>query len=128
MNPRAAIAATRSGAEKSLALILPLAAAAAALYRRARPDAPRLLALDEAFAGVDPRNVGETLRLLCRFDFSWVMASERLWGVGSALPAAATYELWRKDNAVAALPFFWDGTRLVEASVADGSFIDVGEA
>jgi len=106
---------TRSGAEKSLALMLPLAAAAAARYRLARPDAPRLIAFDEAFAGVDPRNVEETLRFLCRFGFSWVMASERLWGVGSVLPAAATYELMRLGNVVGVLPFFWDGERMISA-------------
>ncbi len=107
--------ATRSGAEKSLALMLPLAAAAAARYQLARPDAPRLIAFDEAFAGVDPQNVEEALRFLQRFGFSWVMASERLWGVGSVLPAAATYEILRRGNVVGALPFFWDGTQLIDA-------------
>lgn len=106
---------TRSGAEKSLALMLPLAAAAAARYRLAREDAPRLIAFDEAFAGVDPRNVEETLRFLCRFGFSWVMASERIWGVGAVLPAAATCEIIRRGNVVAVLPFFWNGERLLPA-------------
>lgn len=109
---------TRSGAEKSLALVLPLVAAAAARYDLARPDAPRLIAFDEAFAGVDLRNVGESLGFLCRFGFSWVMASERLWGVGAALPAAATYELMRRGNVVVALPFLWDGARLVDIGAA----------
>ena len=109
---------TRSGAEKSLALMLPLAAAAAARYHLARPDAPRLIAFDEAFAGVDPRNVEEALRFLCRFGFSWVMASERLWGIGAVLPAAATYEILRQGNVVGALPFFWDGAQRINAAAA----------
>ncbi len=109
---------TRSGAEKSLALMLPLVAAAAARYHLARPDAPRLIAFDEAFAGVDPRNVEEALRFLCRFGFSWVMASERLWGIGAVLPAAATYEILRRGNVVGALPFFWDGARRINAAAA----------
>ncbi len=115
---------TRSGAEKSLALVLPLVAAVSARYDLARLEAPRLIAFDEAFAGVDPRNVAESLRFLCRFGFSWVMASERLWGVGAALPAAATYELMRRGNVVAALPFFWDGARLRDL----GSELGGGEA
>jgi len=119
---------TRSGAEKSLALMLPLVAAAAARYDAARVDAPRLIAFDEAFAGVDPQNVAEALRFLCRFGFCWIMASERLWGVGPALPAAATYELIRTGNVAAALPFFWDGTAQRLHDVAESVAAATGEA
>src|SRR5262249_7848337 len=42
-----------SGGEQSVSLHLPLFAAANALFSSASPVAPRMLGLDEAFAGVD---------------------------------------------------------------------------
>jgi len=42
-----------SGGQKALLLHLPLFAAAAAFYESAAPTAPRVVALDEAFAGID---------------------------------------------------------------------------
>ena len=42
-----------SGGEKSAAIHLPLFAAANALYSSAGPHCPRMIALDEAFAGID---------------------------------------------------------------------------
>ncbi len=42
-----------SGGEQAVALHLPLFAAAAAHYDRAEPTAPRLITLDEVFAGID---------------------------------------------------------------------------
>ena len=44
---------TGSGGEKAIALTVPQFAAAAAHYRSARDEAPRLILLDEAFVGVD---------------------------------------------------------------------------
>ena len=44
-----------------MSLHLPLFAAAHAMLNSARPDAPRLLAVDEAFAGVDDKERGPTL-------------------------------------------------------------------
>jgi hypothetical protein len=42
-----------SGGEKSAAIHMPLFAAANAMYSSAKPTCPRLVALDEAFAGID---------------------------------------------------------------------------
>ena len=44
-----------SGGEKSAAIHLPLFAAANALYSSAKDHCPRLIALDEAFVGIDER-------------------------------------------------------------------------
>jgi len=54
----------RSGVEKSLSMFIPLLAVAHARYETARADAPRLLELNEAFAGVDELNTKETSRFL----------------------------------------------------------------
>ena len=44
---------TFSGGEKAMAMYVPLFSAVVAKYAGARNDAPRLISLDEAFAGVD---------------------------------------------------------------------------
>ncbi|BAS27948.1 TIGR02680 family protein [Limnochorda pilosa] len=109
--------ASRSGAEKSLAMFVPLLAALHARYRAAAPDAPRLVGLDEAFAGVDETNIQEMYRFLVSLEFSWVMTSEKLWGRGTAVPACSTYELLRRGTVVTALWFLWDGRRMVLTGV-----------
>lgn len=101
----------RSGAEKSLAMFIPLLAAAHARYRAARADAPRLVGLDEAFAGVDEENTRKMFAFLVELDFAWIMTSEKLWGVADTLPGCATYELVRYGTVVTPIFYVWDGTR-----------------
>lgn len=101
----------RSGAEKSLAMFIPLLAAAHARYETAAIDAPKLVGLDEAFAGVDEQNTKEMFRFLVELNFSWIMTSEKLWGVAETLPGCATYELVRRGNVVTPIFYLWDGTR-----------------
>lgn len=101
----------RSGAEKSLAMFIPLLAAAHARYETAALDAPKLVGLDEAFAGVDEQNTKEMFRFLVELNFSWIMTSEKLWGVAETLPGCATYELVRRGNVVTPIFYLWDGTR-----------------
>lgn len=48
---------TFSGGEKAMAMYVPLFSAVVAKYSGAREDAPRLISLDEAFAGVDEMNI-----------------------------------------------------------------------
>ncbi|HYG59496.1 MAG TPA: SbcC/MukB-like Walker B domain-containing protein, partial [Symbiobacteriaceae bacterium] len=101
----------RSGAEKSLAMFIPLLAAAHARYETAAMDAPKLVGLDEAFAGVDEQNTREMFRFLVELNFSWIMTSEKLWGVAETLPGCATYELVRRGSVVTPIFYLWDGTR-----------------
>lgn len=105
---------TLSGGEQAVALHLPLFAAAAAHYRAAKPDAPRLIALDEAFAGIDERMRGELMGLLVRFDLDVIMTGHELWGAYEEVPAVAVYDLLRRPPAegVSALGMRWDGARL----------------
>ena len=113
-----------SGGERVLAVSLPLFAAASAHYRSAHPDAPRLVLLDEAFAGVDDDSRAKSLGLLANFDLDVVMTSEREWGFYATVPGIATHQLVRRDgiDAVHVTTWEWDGNtpRRVERNVDGG--------
>lgn len=100
-----------SGGERVLAASIPLFAAAASYYSSAHPHAPRLIALDEAFAGVDDDSRAKCLGLLATFDLDVVMTSEREWGCYPQVPGLAIAQLARRDgiDAVLVTPWRWDG-------------------
>ncbi|MEO3860543.1 TIGR02680 family protein [Acrocarpospora sp. B8E8] len=101
-----------SGGERVLAASIPLFAAASAHYKSAgNPYAPRLVALDEAFAGVDDDSRAKCLGLLATFDMDVVMTSEREWGCYPQVPGLAICQLSRRDgiDAVLVTPWRWDG-------------------
>jgi uncharacterized protein (TIGR02680 family) len=104
-----------SGGEQSVSLHLPLFAAAHAMLNSAHPDAPRLLALDEAFAGVDDTGRGELMSLAAQFDLDLFMTGYDLWAASGAVRAAAHYDLAHSpvQHTVSALLLVWDGTELV---------------
>jgi uncharacterized protein (TIGR02680 family) len=101
-----------SGGERVLAASLPLFAAASSFYTSsANPHAPRLIALDEAFAGVDDDSRAKCLGLLAAFDLDVVMTSEREWGCYPQVPGLAIAQLARREgiDAVLVTPWRWDG-------------------
>ena len=102
-----------SGGERVLTVSVPLFAAASAHYRSAHPHAPRLIMLDEAFAGVDDDARGQYLGLLATFDLDVAMTSEREWGCYASVPGIATHHLVRRDgiDAVHVTSWEWDGHR-----------------
>lgn len=102
---------TGSGGEKALALTLPRFAAAAAHYRSARPDAPRLVMLDEAFAGIDPTMRSQCMGMLAQFDLDVVMTSELEWGCYPTVPGLAIHHLTAAPgiDAVASTLWIWNG-------------------
>jgi uncharacterized protein (TIGR02680 family) len=104
-----------SGGEQSVSLHLPLFAAAHAMLNSAHPDAPRLLALDEAFAGVDDTGRGELMSLAAQFDLDLFMTGYDLWAASGAVRAAAHYDLAHSpvQHTVSALLLVWDGTELI---------------
>jgi uncharacterized protein (TIGR02680 family) len=109
-----------SGGEKAVALHLPLFAAAAAQFAAAQPTCPRMILLDEAFAGIDERMRAQLLGLLERFDLDFVLTSHELWGCYPELSALGIYHLHREPGipGVATAHFRWDGRRRVEVSEA----------
>jgi uncharacterized protein (TIGR02680 family) len=101
-----------SGGERALVASVPLFAAASAYYKSAgNPNVPRLIALDEAFAGVDDDSRAKCLGLLATFDMDVVMTSEREWGCYPQVPGLAICQLARQDgiDAVLVTPWRWDG-------------------
>ena len=106
-----------SGGEKSAAIHLPLFAAANALYSSAKPTCPRLIALDEAFAGIDDRYKPELLGLTVAFDLDLFMTGHDLWVHFDTVPMAAHYDLHhdKSTHTVSALLMLWDGTQTIDA-------------
>ncbi|MDT4995108.1 MAG: hypothetical protein QOH97_5000 [Actinoplanes sp.] len=100
-----------SGGEQSVSLHLPLFAAANALFGSARPDAPRLLGLDEAFAGVDETGRGELMSLAKQFDLDLFMTGYDLWATHPAVTGAAHYDLSHSavEHTVSTVLLVWDG-------------------
>jgi uncharacterized protein (TIGR02680 family) len=101
-----------SGGERALVASVPLFAAASSHYKSAgNPYAPRLIALDEAFAGVDDDSRAKCLGLLATFDMDVVMTSEREWGCYPQVPGLGICQLSRQDgvDAVLVTPWRWDG-------------------
>ncbi|MER7466949.1 TIGR02680 family protein [Streptomyces sp. NPDC097981] len=102
-----------SGGERVLAVSVPLFAAASSHYASAgSPYAPRLVTLDEAFAGVDDDSRAKCLGLLHAFDLDVVMTSEREWACYPQVPGIAIAQLARVDevDAVLVTRWEWDGT------------------
>ncbi|MFE1437199.1 TIGR02680 family protein [Streptomyces sp. NPDC058739] len=103
-----------SGGERVLAVSVPLFAAASSHYASAgSPYAPRLVTLDEAFAGVDDDSRAKCLGLLHAFDLDVVMTSEREWACYPQVPGVAIAQLSRVDEVAAVLVtrWEWDGSR-----------------
>lgn len=102
---------TFSGGEKAMAMYVPLFSAVVAKYAGAREEAPRLISLDEAFAGVDEMNIRDMFRLMreCRFNF--MINSQVLWGDYDTMPGLAIYQLLRPENAkfVTVIKYIWNG-------------------
>ena len=106
-----------SGGEKSASIHMPLFAAANALYSSAKPSCPRMVALDEAFAGIDSRFTPDLLGLTVKFDLDLFMTGHDLWVRYPEVPTAVHYDLHHDESThtVSALLILWDGTQLIDA-------------
>ena len=102
-----------SGGEKAMAMYVPLFAAVSAQYQKGGPQCPTLLALDEAFAGVDERNISAMFELVGVLDFDFIMNSQSLWGCYSNVTSLDIAELHRPANAsvVTILRYYWNGAQ-----------------
>ena len=113
-----------SGGERVLAASVPLFAAASSYYSSAgNTHVPRLVLLDEAFAGVDDRARAKCLGLLAAFDLDVVMTSEREWGCYAEVPGLAIAQLSRIDGVAAVLVshWEWDGAERIRVEPAPES-------
>lgn len=107
-----------SGGEKAMAMYIPLFAAVNAQYKKAeKEDLPRIIALDEAFAGVDDKNISSMFELVKKFDFDYIMNSQALWGCYASVPFLRIAELLRPSNSqvVTVIYYLWNGReRMIE--------------
>jgi uncharacterized protein (TIGR02680 family) len=100
-----------SSGERALGLTVPLFAAASSHYEGAHSYAPRLVLLDEAFAGIDDEARANCMALIREFDLDFVMTSEREWGCYPELPGLSICQLTRREgmDAVLVTRWSWDG-------------------
>lgn len=101
-----------SGGEKAMAMYVPLFAAVNAQYKMAEnADHPRMIALDEAFAGVDDKNISSMFELVHKLDFDYIMNSQSLWGCFEPVRGLRIAELLRPQNSqiVSVIRYTWNG-------------------
>jgi hypothetical protein len=107
-----------SGGEKSAAIHLPLFAAANALYSSAKDQCPRMIALDEAFVGIDERYKPDLFGLAVKFDLDLFMTGHDLWVTTATVPMIAHYDMYhdKTTRTVSSLLILWDGEQLIDTS------------
>ncbi|WP_322996924.1 TIGR02680 family protein [Castellaniella sp.] len=101
-----------SSGERALGLTVPLFAAVASFYSRGSSShAPRLVLLDEVFAGIDEPARAHCWALIREFDLDFVVTSEREWACSAELPGVAIAQLQRREgiDAVHVSRWIWDG-------------------
>ena len=101
-----------SSGERALGLTVPLFAAVSSFYSHGgSPHAPRLVLLDEAFAGIDDAARAHCMALVREFDLDFVMTSEREWACYAELPGVSICQLQRHEgiDAVYVSRWSWDG-------------------
>ena len=57
-----------------------------------------MIALDEAFAGVDDKNISSMFALVHKLDFDYIMNSQALWGCFDTVRGLRIAELLRPQN------------------------------
>jgi len=101
-----------SGGEKAMAMYVPLFAAVNAQYKKAKnKDHPRMIALDEAFAGVDDKNINSMFQLVSTLGFDYIMNSQALWGCYETVKGLKIADLQRPSNSqvVSVISYIWNG-------------------
>ncbi|CDM24620.1 Hypothetical protein BN940_10801 [Castellaniella defragrans 65Phen] len=114
-----------SSGERALGLTVPLFAAVSSYYSQAdSTHAPRLVLLDEVFAGIDDAARHHCWALIREFDLDFVVTSEREWACSAELPGVAIAQLQRHEgiDAVHVSRWTWDGQARRQASDPDRRF------
>lgn len=108
-----------------MSLHLPLFAAAHVMLSSAEPHCPRLLALDEAFAGIDDAGRSELLGLTTQFDLDLFMTGYDLWATYPTVPGCAHHDLAHSalEHAVSSLLLVWDGSEIL----SDAGITEAGD-
>ena len=104
-----------SGGEKAMSMYIPLFSALYARYEKGRNECPRIISMDEAFAGVDENNIRDMFRLLKELKLDYILNSQILWGDYDTVDNLAICELIREENddVVTVLKYLWNGKEKV---------------
>lgn len=116
-----------SSGERALGLTVPLFAAVASFYSQSGfPYSPRLVLLDEVFAGIDDAARAHCMGLIREFDLDFVVTSEREWGCYAELPGVSICHLQRHEDidAVHVSRWSWDGRAKQREGDPDRRFAD----
>ncbi|MBM7706422.1 uncharacterized protein (TIGR02680 family) [Chryseomicrobium aureum] len=110
-----------SGGEKAMAMYIPLFTAAYSRYKEASESAPYIISLDEAFAGVDEKNIRDMFEVVEQLGFNYIMNSQALWGDYDTVPALAIADLLRPKNAdfVTVMRYRWNGSKRISLDLSD---------
>lgn len=110
-----------SGGEKAMGMYIPLFTAAYSRYKEASDSAPYIISLDEAFAGVDEKNIRDMFEVVEQLGFNYIMNSQALWGDYDTVPALSIADLLRPKNAdyVTVMRYRWDGRRRTSLDVSN---------
>jgi uncharacterized protein (TIGR02680 family) len=102
-----------SGGEKAMAMYVPLFAAVNAKLESARKDTLRIIAMDEAFAGVDDMNIRDMFRILTQLELDYIANSQVLWGDYDTVPKLAISEFIKTESIeiITLLKYEWDGNK-----------------
>lgn len=100
-----------SGGEKAISMYLPLFTAIYSRYEDGSKNAPYLVVLDEAFAGVDERNIAELFKAMEDLGFDYVLNSQSLWGDYETVKDLMIYQLIRErgSDIVVSREYRWNG-------------------
>ena len=108
-----------STGERSIALHLPMLASVAAHYDGGGDESvcPRLILLDELFAGVDAANRGQLFGMLRAWDLDAVLTSDHEWCAYASLDGIAIHHLHPAADGepVTSTRFVWDGADVAPA-------------
>lgn len=104
------IVRSSSGAEQQFYPFLLLLSALEAHLAGARADAPRLVALDECFDGMDADNTDRLATLLASdLKLGWIMTTPGYSGFSPGVPGVTTYHVRRIHDLIFCTTSVWDG-------------------
>ncbi|CAG7651671.1 TIGR02680 family protein [Paenibacillus allorhizosphaerae] len=120
---------TASGGQRALSVYVPLFSALHACYEGANEDAARLVTLDEAFAGVDEKNIADMFGLAEEMEFSYILTSQVLWGDYPTVKSLSVAHIIKPETANFATiaHYNWDGVELVRHDVEEEEHRGFGE-
>ncbi len=112
---------SRSGGERSAVLYTFMFAALGARFTAMGITAPRLVGLDEAFAGMDPHNIAALYQIMGSLDLSLIATSPSDIYLSRSLDIASAYRLFRvssnNGDGVSSIARLWNGTRALDMGI-----------